>query len=472
MIIGREKEIEKLEESLKSKESELIAVYGRRRIGKTFLVREVYKKQIVFELVGLFRGTMGDQLRNFHDQLKDSSIKFKDSPIPKDWAEAFGLLKKYINGLKAGKKKVIFIDEFPWIATARSKFLMIFENFWNAFCTTKKDLVVIVCGSAAAYMVKNIINNRGGLHNRLSQKIQLEAFNLYETKLLLNSRNIRLNDYSIIQLYMVIGGIPHYLKMLRKGESTVQAVDRLCFEKGGDLTNEFNEVFKSLFGKSILHETIVKGLATSQNGILREELLKVTKLPSNGDFSKALNELIDSGFAQKYAPYGKVQRKSLYRLTDELSLFHIKFIEPYKDQGAGTWSKLFSKPTNVIWSGFVFESICIKHVAQIKKALKIAGIRSINSSWTNGKAQVDLVIARDDSRVNLCEMKFYNKEFTIDKKGLINLKNKVEEFTKDTKFKGQVVITMITTYGVEENGNYHEVVENSFKMDCLFEKVS
>lgn len=472
MIIGRKKEIKKLEDSLYGNESELIAIYGRRRVGKTFLIREVYKKHIVFELTGLYNGNMKAQLRNFHEQLKSASSQFNDTKIPKDWFDAFGLLKSYLNGLKGKKKKVIFIDEFPWIATTRSGFLMLFENFWNTYCTNRNDLVVVICGSAAAYMVQKIINNKGGLYNRITYKIQLEAFNLNETELFLKSRGINFNHYSIIQLYMAIGGIPHYLKMIKKGESIVQNIDRLCFEKGGELSNEFNEVFKSLFKDSKLHETIIRGLSTSQKGITRDNLLNECKLPSNGDFSRALNELIDSGFVIKYTPFNKKNRESLLRLTDEFSAFHLKYIEPYHGQGAGTWNKLFSKPTNVIWSGFVFETICLKHVEQIKKALKIEGIYSTNSSWTNGKAQIDLVIARDDNRVNICEMKFYNKEFIIDDSEFKILRNKRDQFIEDTGVKAQVVISMITTYGVSKNANYFEIVENNFKMDCLFENIS
>ena len=470
MLVGRNREIEIMNEMLSSNSSELIAIFGRRRVGKTFLVREVYKKQMAFELTGLYKGSHRDQLQNFHNQLRFSSKRFENTKIPGNWINAFQLLQDYLTGLKGKKKKVIFIDEFPWIATARSKFLMAFEHFWNTYCTKRDDLVVVVCGSAASFMVNKIIKNRGGLHNRLSHKIKLMPFNLNETKLFLKSKRIHLNNYDILKLYMAIGGIPHYLNQIKRGESVVQNIDRLCFENNGGLTDEFNEVFKSLFKNSDIHEIIVKALSNTKKGVTRNKLLELTNLESGGIFSKALDELTESGFVSQYTPFGKRNRGSLYRLSDEYSLFYLKFIKPNQGQGSGTWAKLFPKQTYKIWSGLVFETICLKHVGQIKKELGVAKIYSINSGWHNDKAQVDLVIDRDDGIINLCEMKFYNSLFTINKPEFENIKNKITQFKESTKTRKNVFVTMITTYGVAENANSLEVVTNNFTMDCLFEE--
>ena len=455
---------------LGSNSSELIAIFGRRRVGKTFLVREVYMKQMVFELTGLYKGSHRDQLQNFHNQLKSSSKRFGNTKAPANWISAFQLLQDYLTGLKGKKKKVVFIDEFPWIATARSKFLMAFEHFWNTYCTKRDDLVVVVCGSAASFMVNKIIKNKGGLHNRLSHKIKLMPFNLNEVKLFLKSKRILLNNYDILQLYMAIGGIPHYLNQIKRGESVVQNIDRLCFENNGGLTDEFNEVFKSLFRNSDVHEIIVKVLSNTKKGVTRNKLLELSNLGSGGIFSKALDELTESGFVSRYTPFGKRNRGSLYRLSDEYSLFYLKFIEPNQGQGSGTWAKLFPKQTYKTWSGLVFETICLKHVGQIKKELGVAKIYSINSGWNNDKAQVDLVIDRDDGIINLCEMKFYNGLFTINKPVYENIKNKITQFKESTKTRKNVFVTMITTYGVIENANSLEVVTNNFTMDCLFEE--
>ncbi len=456
---------------LESASSELLAVYGRRRVGKTFLIREVYKKHIVFELTGLYKGNLKDQLQNFHTQLKLSSRKSKDIKIPSDWFNAFRLLEEYLNRLKSKKKKVVFIDEFPWIATARSKFLMVFEHFWNTYCTKRNDLVVVVCGSSASFMIHNIIKNKGGLHNRLSQKIKLMPFNLNEVELFLKSKNIKLNHYDILQLYMVIGGVPHYLGKIRKGESVVQNIDRLCFESNGGLIDEFNEVFKSLFVNSDVHEQIVRALSSTKKGVTRKHLLELCKMGSGGIFSKALDELMESGFIARYVPFGKRKKDSLYRLSDEYSLFYLKFIEPMPGQGSGTWARLFTKQTYKSWSGLVFETICLEHVQQIKKELGIDRIYSVNSSWRNEKSQIDLVIDRNDGIINICEMKFYNGPFTINKPEYLNLKNKVVQFKESTKTRKNVFLTMVYTYGVSENANSIELVSNNLSMDCLFEKV-
>ena len=470
MVTGRIREIKILNEMLGSSSSELLAIYGRRRVGKTFLIREVYNKHMVFELTGLYKGSMKDQLQNYHTQLKLSSKKFKNIKAPVNWLDAFQLLGDYMNGLKSKKKKVVFIDEFPWIATARSKFLMAFEHFWNTYCTKRNDLVVVVCGSAASFMVNNIIKNKGGLHNRLSHKIKLLPFNLNEAKLFLKSKNIKLNHYDILRLYMVIGGVPHYLNKINRGESVVQNIDRLCFEKNGGLIDEFNEVFKSLFTNSDVHEHIVKALSMVKKGVTRNKLLELCKMGSGGIFSKALDELIESGFVTQYAPIGKRKKDSLYRLSDEYSLFYLKFIEPNQGQGSGTWAKLFPKQTYKTWSGLVFETICLKHVEQIKKELGVAKIYSVHSGWHNQKAQADLVIDRDDGIINLCEMKFYNSPFTINKSEYENIKNKITQFKESKKTRKNVFVTMITTYGVTENANSLELVTNNLTMDCLFEE--
>ena len=266
MLIGREKEIIALNERLQSNSSELIAVYGRRRVGKTFLIRECYKRNTVFEITGYYRGSMRDQLRNFHSQLKKNNRRIQTRPIPKDWFTAFELLESYLDNLRKPDKKVVFIDEFPWLATTRSKFLTAFEHFWNTYCTKRDDLVVVICGSAASFMVNKIIRNKGGLHNRITCKIPLRPFNLFETEKYLKSKKIELTHFDIIQLYMTIGGIPYYLDKIRRGESVAQNIDRLCFADDGELVNEFHDVFVSLFSNSLAHENMIRVLAKSMGG--------------------------------------------------------------------------------------------------------------------------------------------------------------------------------------------------------------
>lgn len=472
MLIGRKSEIVILESALQSKKSELIAVYGRRRVGKTFLIREVFKTQIQFELSGLHNRKLSDQLENFSIELSSKLKNSKNITKPVSWLEAFKLLAEYIDKSRSKKKKVIFIDEFPWLVTPKSKFLMAFENFWNSYAAKRNDLVVVICGSAASYMVQKIINNKGGLHHRITQTIRLLPFTLHETELFLKSKNIQFSRYDILQLYMAIGGIPYYLEFLRKGESIAQALDRLCFAKDGVLNNEFNLVFSSLFENHERHINIVTSLAAVRKGLTRSDLLQKSKITTGGTFTGTIQDLVESGFVAQFLPFGKTSKDTLYRLTDEYSMFFLKFISN-RSNGAGTWKKLFNSKSYVAWAGFSFETVCLKHVEQIKTALGISAIYSNNASWigkdsTNG-AQIDLLIDRDDNIINLCEMKFAHDTFTITKRYAGEIKNKVTTFKLNTKTKKNIFVTLITTYGLKENSYRLELVDNSLEMGCLFE---
>jgi len=467
-IIGRKQELTLLTEALVSNKSELVAIYGRRRVGKTFLIREHYKNNFIYEVTGLTNGLLSDQLDNFTKELRirTNNISIK---TPRKWLEAFTLLEQYIDGLSYKNKKVIFIDEFPWIATPKSKFLMAFENFWNHYASRRNDLIIVICGSAASYMVNNIIKNKGGLHNRITKKIRLLPFNLNETELFLKNNGIKYTQYDIIQLYMAIGGIPHYLENLKKGDSVAQNIDRMCFDKDGLLNSEFSQLFSSLFHDSKKHLALIYVLASIRKGISRGELIKKSKIESGGDFTLKLDELIESGFVSEYSYYQNKRKLKLYRLSDEYSLFYLKFIRNNKVEGTGTWKKLFMSQSYKSWSGFSFETLCLKHVQQIKKGLRIDAIYSISSSWFNDSAQVDLLIDRDDNIINICEMKFNKTSFTINKNYYNNLRNKITKFQQETKSKKNVFLTMITTYGINHNKYSAEIVENELTIESLFD---
>ena len=470
-LVGRTSETLILLNALKSNRSELIAVYGRRRVGKTFLIRNVYKNDIQFEFSGIHKGTMKHQLNNFHLTL---SSKHSGFTKPSDWIEAFHQLSQYIDTLPTKKKKVIFIDEFPWLDTRKSNFLPAFDNFWNSYASKRADLAVVICGSAASYMIQKIIKSKGGLHNRLTEKIQLLPFNLQETEQLLRNNNVKLSRYDILQIYMAMGGVPHYLERVLSNESVAQTLDRLCFAKDGFLRTEFDNVFVSLFDQHDNHEAIIKTLVSVRKGLTRTEILIKSKINSGGTLTKTLLELEESGFIEKYLPY-QGTKDSIYRLTDEYSMFYIKYIENTKPSASGIWIKIFGQPSYKIWSGFSFETICLKHLEQIKEGLKISGIHSINGSWieknTQNSAQIDLLIDRDDNVINICEMKFYNTEFAIDKNYAAGIAKKVNSFCSSTKTKKSVFVTFITTYGLVQNQYTRQYVQNELTMDHLFVKL-
>jgi len=467
-LVGRKREIGILQDALKSNKPELIAVYGRRRIGKTFLIREVYKKYIVFDYSGILNESLSGQLKNFRLILSDKNVRVKK---PADWIEAFHALGQFIDQITSKQKKVIFIDEFPWLDTRKSKFLPAFDNFWNNYASKKNDLIVVICGSAASYMINNILRSKGGLHNRITNKIHLCPFNLYETEMLLRKNKVILTRYDILQIYMAMGGVPYYLEKIIPGESVAQCIDRLCFDKNGPLRSEFSNVFASLFSVHENHEAILRNLASVRKGLTRNAILEITKIASGGTLTKTLVELEESGFIEKYTPYKGI-KDPLYRLTDEYTLFYIRFVERTKPSANGVWDKLYNQQPYKIWSGLCYETVCIKHITQLKEGLKISGIHSEQGSWiekkTKNGAQVDLLIDRDDNVINLCEIKFYNTKFTIDKSYAQEIMIKLNAFSEGTKTNKSIFVTFITTYGLVSNQYSRQVVQNELTMDHLF----
>jgi AAA+ ATPase superfamily predicted ATPase len=467
-ILGRDIEKRKLKEVMDSHRSELIAVYGRRRVGKTYLIREFFSQNFIFSFSGLRTATRSDQIENFMIELRGVSGKYNDKQ-PENWLQAFELLKQYLKGIrKTKKKKVIFVDEFPWVDTMRSGFLPAFENFWNTYCTTRTDLIVVICGSAASYMIKKVIRNKGGLHNRITRKIKLEPFKLYEVEQFLKYKRVNLPRIEILKIFMTLGGVAEYLEHIQPSDSSVTAIDRICFQKGAQLEFEFEEVFKSLFEEGSYHEQIIIALSKGpKKGMKRDEILKKQKLSSGGQFSKSLSELIESGFIEKYQSYQLNRKTTLYRILDEFCLFHLQFMAPFK---GNRWTKLYTKKEYNSWSGYAFETICFKHIENIKRALRCDQIDSANYSWSNKKSQIDLVIDRNDKLVNLCEIKFYNDVFTVDKDYAAKLRNKETQYKKDTKTKKGINTVMLTTWGTKGT---HAIglVTQSITMDCLFESL-
>lgn len=476
-VVGREVELKILSHCLRASESKLIAMYGRRRVGKTFLIRKALKDKTIFEITALHKGDMEDQLEHFANVLVKHGYYPAGVAKPTTWMAAFDLLTEYLNGLKGKRKKVVFFDELPWFDTPRSKFLMAFENFWNSYCTKREDLVVVICGSAASWMIKKILKNRGGLHNRVSERIKLKPFTLYETEQFLQIKGIKWSRYDIIQAYMVTGGVPFYLDAIRKGESMAQFVDRTCFTESGVLSSEFEELFSSLFKQSEIHEMVVEQLSTKRIGLMRNELIKSSGLTSGGTLTKVLNELDESGFITKFTSYTANKTKVLYRLTDQFTMFYLKFIKGQKVQEnlnpKLSWIVRSQSQSWISWSGFAFEAICFQHIKQIKKALSLEAIHTEISNWQgshNGDgAQIDLIIDRADRIVNVCEIKFSKNDFTIDKTYARNLRNKLEVFSNQPKNKRKsLFLTMITPFGVKPNEYQSELVQNEVDMDDFF----
>ena len=476
-LVGRETEIEVLQEALTTPYAELIAVYGRRRVGKTYLVRTVYEKELICEMTGLNNAPLSEQLENFSLTLTKSFGLPMGITQPTSWLRAFHILMQVLEPQLGDSKKVFFLDEMPWFDTHKSGFLSAFDHFWNTWASKQKNLVVVICGSAASWMIQNIVKNKGGLHNRITRRMRLMPFNLYETELFLKNQYVQLDRYQLLQLYMTTGGIPHYLKNVKRGESVIQTIDRMCFTNDGLLGDEFKDLYDALFGTSEKHEMVVKALANKPNGMTRNEIVEACQLSSGGTLTKLLDELLESGFISEHYPFNKTNKDSLFKLSDEYSLFYLKFMDNSKSFGQGTWQSKAQSASWKSWSGLAFENICLKHIPQIKKALGISGVYSEQSAWRYASkneeqgTQIDLLIDRQDNCINLCEMKFSLTEFTIDKKyaEALNLKRRI--FLAKTNTKKSVFISMLTTFGVNMNAHYLNTVHNQLKMDVLFEKL-
>ncbi len=470
LIAGRKEEQLIMNQLLASERPEFLAIYGRRRVGKTFLIRQVYQKQIAFQMTGIASANTPQQLANFFSVLKEADANVTQDSLPKNWFDAFGLLKNYLQKLKASKK-VIFFDELPWIDTPRSNFLSALEHFWNAWASTRPDIILVVCGSAASWMISKLINNRGGLYNRVTQRIRLLPFTLHETENFFRNNQIKLDRYQILQLYMALGGIPFYLSEIRPGKSAFQEIDRLAFSKNGILVTEYENLYRSLFNHADRHITIIETLAQKNKGLSREEIVTMSGFNNGGALTTILRELEESGFISKSYPFGKKIRDSIYRLTDQYSLFYLKFIKDQKQSGSGSWLNRIDNPVWRAWSGYAYENICLQHIGALKKALGISGVYTEESSWLDKarSVQIDLLIDRRDHVINLCEVKFTLKPFILTKAYKEELEKKLFAFKEETQTRKSVFPTLITTFGLKENIHSLGFIQNSITMDGLFE---
>jgi uncharacterized protein len=472
-IVGRTEEIKVLGETLLSQEAEMVAIFGRRRIGKTFLISTVYEKEIVFELSGTQGGSLKQQLKNFRDELSSQYKTPFPMEIPEDWLGAFQILKQYLISLESLEKKVIFFDEVPWLAGHKSGFLEAMGYFWNSWAS-RQNIVLVICGSAASWMIRRIVHDKGGLHNRITKRIHLQPFTLSETENFLQSRGVFFDRFQLLHLYMAMGGVPQYLKEVKPNLSAIQNIDKICFANGGLLQDEFSKLYGALFSNAERHIAIIRALAQKWKGMDRDEILQKTKLDSGGGTTTLLEELEQSGFIMSYQPFGKKQRDKIYRLTDSYSLFYLHFIENNSNE-EGIWLQLSQSQKFKSWSGYAFENLCLAHLSQIKKALGISGIFTSSSIFYKkqtadlGGTQIDLVLDRKDHVINLFEMKFYEEEFIPTKNFADNLREKRLIFKTYTNTKKQISWVMVSTYGIKHNQHSLGLVDNVLTMDDLFE---
>lgn len=469
MLIGREKEQALLRELLQSRQSEFVALYGRRRVGKTYLVRETFNYQFAFQHTGILDASMTEQLSEFRESLYAAGLP--KSPKPKTWGDAFRLLQRLLTSLPEGKK-VVFIDELPWMDTPRSGFLTALESFWNGWACSRHNLCLVVCGSATSWMLDNIINNKGGLYGRLTCEMKLSPFTLLECEQFFKSRKIDLSRYNIIQAYMILGGIPFYLDCFNPSLSLAQNIDTLFFNPKAKLGDEFERLFNSVFDNAEDCMKIIRFLSMRHAGYRRDEIARKTDINPNGDFTKMLKALIASDFVTKYVPYGSANNEEYYKLTDCFCWFWLHFKEGKAVTERDYWMNHMKESEITSWRGIAFEEVCLQHILQIKMALQIAGVTSHESSLvvsgdddTEGM-QIDLLIDRADDVVNVCEMKYSKSNYAITKSYAEKLQKRLdalEHVQSDKKFH----LTFVTVNPIERN-IHSDIVKSTVTAEELF----
>lgn len=477
-IIGRSKEIEELKMLYNSNKSEFIAVYGRRRVGKTYLIDEVFRNKITFRHAGLSpvdkennKNNLKQQLKHFYYSLQLHGMK--KSHCPTSWLEAFFMLEQLLESLNTHKKQVVFLDELPWLDTPRSGFITAFEGFWNTWGCHRKNLILIVCGSANSWMLDNLVNNHGGLYGRTTYEVKLSPFTLAECEKFYKSRKIKISRYDIVQSNMILGGIPYYLGYMKPGLSLAQNINQLFFSDKAQLHDEYNRLFSSIFVNPEEMKHIVEFLGTRRAGYTRQEILKNIKLEGSGNFSKMLNALIASDFIQQYVPFGKGKHQLHYKLTDPFCLFYIKHVQGKKDLEPNFWLQNIDSQSVISWRGFAFEEVCLRHILQIKKALNILAVSSNQSAWSlhgddeQEGSQIDLLIQRKDNIVNLCEMKFYNEEFANTKSYHAKIQQRKNLLETKVPKRCAIQSVLVTTFGLQYN-EYSGDFDSVITLDDLF----
>ncbi len=475
-MVGRNREAKELNRLYNSGRAELVAVYGRRRVGKTYLVDETLSNRITFRHAGLSpagekpTGLLRAQLAHFHNSLVLQGMEGGD--VPKGWLEAFTLLEGHLQRIDDGTRQVVFLDELPWLDTPRSGFMRAFEGFWNTWGCHRRNLMVVICGSANSWMLDKLINSHGGLYNRVTYEIKLSPFTLRECEEFYQSRNVRLSRYDIAQSYMVFGGIPYYMGYVEPGMSLAQSVDSVFFGRNAILRNEFDRLFDSVFVNPDAEKAIVRLLYTRNAGFTRKEIVEKLGMSDGGRLSRNLNALLTSDFIVRYVPFGLSRREEHYKLVDPFCQFYLHFSNKMTGSSPRFWQQGSTSAPVVSWRGFAFENVCFNHVDQIKAALGVAGVASTSSAWSKrpddrAGAQIDLLISRADNVINMCEIKFYGGDYVVGKDYYRVILGRQELLAGMVSPKISVHSTLVTTFGLADN-EYSGAFPNVVTLDDLF----
>ncbi|NGX62119.1 MAG: hypothetical protein K940chlam9_01613 [Chlamydiae bacterium] len=480
-IIGRTDEQNLLNEAFISKRAEMIAIYGRRRVGKTYLIKNYFENMpcSLAYVSGMKDGRLSEQLENFTSSI-ERDIAGVSLKRPLSWMEAFELFSQVKDKIDKKKKVILFLDELPWLATKRSRLIQALDYYWNRFWSHDSRFKLVICGSAVSWMIRNIIMNKGGLYNRVTRQICLEPFTLKETKDFLRFIGVNLNNRQIVELYMVAGGVPYYLNHVQKGLSAAQNIAKMAFSKQGILYQDFNHLFASLFEDAEKYHEIIRSIAEYRYGIEQEELIKkCSQLSHGGSATRQLQDLEEAGFIVSFIPCDRKKKGIYFRVIDEYVSFYLKWIDPHKrsvaklDKSKSIWLSHRETASWKSWSGYSFETICLKHIAQIREALNIEP-SALTTSWRHdGRlgdegAQIDLLFDRQDDAVTICEIKYTDKPFQIDKSYYQQIMKKIEVYKKTVKTHKEIFLAFVTSSGLKKSLYSEEYISSVLTLEDLF----
>ncbi len=471
MIIGRKEEIQRLTRAYKSDNSEFVAVYGRRRVGKTYLIRRAFEGKFTFQHAGVYNVSNQEQLNVFHRNLIEQGLSPRES-APKDWFDAFILLQHLVSKSRA-RRKVIFLDELPWMDSRNSGFIPAFEHFWNSWASARRDILLIICGSATSWIINKIFRSKGGLYNRVTYRMRLKQFSLCECEELARMLKLSLSRNMIIEGYMAMGGVPYYWTKLDPALSIGQNINNLFLKEDGELHDEFRYIYESMFSTPDKYISVVEALSGKQCGLTRDEIIAQARLDSNGRLSRILTDLIECGFVRKYCGLDKKTKSAIYQLTDCYTLFYYHFVKSAHGIDEEYWTKIMKTPAYATWCGLAFERVCLLHTRQIKAAIGISGILANLYSWFVKKndyhpgVQIDLLIDRADNVLNLCEIKYAVNGYDMTSAAYTALKTKISVLERYVPARKFIAPVLITSNGVKRN-KYSDEIHSQVTADQLF----
>ena len=494
-MIGRKKEIKLLNEICDLEESSLVAIYGRRRIGKTYLVNHMFKKYrqdcLFFEFTGAYDGDKRGQIDNFIDQVYEWFYVEPSFEI-KSWSDAFRFLKrtidKEIKKRDSNEKVIVFLDEVPWIDRSnKGGFLSALGYFWNTWCEPRENVVLILCGSNSSWIRDKILKNaRGSLYQRVTHQISMYPFDLKETKAyLLEQKGFMIDNKTVTDIYMIFGGVAKYLSFLNPNESSAENIDRVFFSIHGSMYREYDELFSSLFAdKSDYYKSVIELLCTRRSGFSLSDISKAFNEKLGGKLRLAIAELEECGFIKGLSKYGNSVRGVNYMIVDPYILFHHKWIKGFSRNDIATlpnnyWLHKSSSQSYAVWSGYAFEIVVMVNIRLYLNAIGRLGFFSGVYHWQHMAksedeqgAQIDMVVNYGNNIFDILECKYYNSEYVISKEYAKNIKNKLSMFKKYglySKQKSELRLVFLTSYGVKMNAEAHSLNISRVCLDDLFE---